>query len=298
VPLVHRRPLVALAALGAAALVAGCGGGDSTLSADEFRERADAVCADAGERLDALTEPTAGEEVLPYLETGLPIQAEELERIRELEPPDELQAAFDEALELNQQRQDLIRQAADRIEGGEDPQAVIAEVGPELERLQAEARAKARELGLAVCGADDDASGATTAPQATDTAPATSGAAPAGQGNNEQYVADVQAAADALRSFGSILQGTTSLDDLRARVPEARAQLDEFDAAIAKLDSYRLDNATLEEQRAGLSETGPRVTQVLRRFVAAAESGDPEAVQGLVPEVTQAISDFQDAATP
>ena len=158
---------------------------------------------------------------------------------------------------------------------------------------------------VAGCGGGDsdsqeaeDTAGATTAPQATATAPATTGTAPVGEGDAQQYVADVQAAADALLAFGSTLQGTTSLDDLRAKVPEARAQIDEFEAAIAKLDAYRLDNATLEEQRAGLSETGPAVTGVLRRFVAAAESGDPEAVQALVPEVTQAITDFQDAATP
>jgi hypothetical protein len=157
---------------------------------------------------------------------------------------------------------------------------------------------------IAGCGGGDsdsqatDTAGPTTAPQATTTAPATSGTAPPGEGDPQQYVADVREAANALLAFGSTLQGTTSLDDLRAKVPEARAQIDEFQAAISKLNAYRLDNATLEGQRAALSETGPRVAVVLRRFVAAAETGETEAVQALVPEVTQAISDFQDAATP
>ena len=35
--LVRRRPLAGIAALGAVALIAGCGGGSDTLSADEFR---------------------------------------------------------------------------------------------------------------------------------------------------------------------------------------------------------------------------------------------------------------------
>ena len=94
-----------------------------------------------------------------------------------------------------------------------------------------------------------------------------------------------------------MLQGTTSLDDLRAKVPEARSQLDSFDAAIAQLDGYTLDNARLETQRSGLAETGPRVGSVLRRFLDAANTGDTEAVQALVPEVTKAITDFQEAAT-
>ena len=295
--LVPRRPLAAIAALGAAALIAGCGGGSDSSSADDFREQADEVCADANARTGALTAPTSSDEVLPYLESGLTVQAEELERIRALDPPEDLQADFDEATDLLQQRQDAIRQAADRISAGEDPDAVSTELSPEIDRLRTEARAKARELGLTVCGSGDDDAGS-TAPTTTGTAPQTGGTAPAQGGQTpQQYAADVQAAGTALQGFGTVLQGTTSLDDLRSKVPEANAALDEFDAAIAKLEGYTLDNATLEEQRAGLAETGPNVSDTLRRFVAAAESGDTEAVQALVPEVTQAISAFQAAAT-
>ena len=42
-----RRPLAGLAALGAAALIAGCGGGSDSSSADDFRQQADEICADA-----------------------------------------------------------------------------------------------------------------------------------------------------------------------------------------------------------------------------------------------------------
>jgi hypothetical protein len=296
-PLACRRSLAGIAALGAAALIAGCGGGGSdSLSADEFRERADAICADSDERLATLTEPTTGDEVLPFLRAGLPIADEEAERISRLEPPEELRDALDEAQALNQERQDVIEQAADRIEGGEDAEAVIDEVTPEIERLREEARAKARELGLTVCGIEDDA-GSTTAPEASapGTAPATT--APPAAGADDVYVADVREAAGALQGFGTLLQGTTSLDDLRSKVPEARSQLDSFDAAIAQLDGYTLDNARLERQRSGLAETGPRVGSVLRRFLDAAGTGDTEAVQALVPQVTEAITDFQQAVT-
>jgi cell division septum initiation protein DivIVA len=301
-PPVLRRPLAGIAALGAAALIAGCGGGSGSLSADEFREQADAICADADERLETLTEPTAAGEILPFLRAGLPIQAEELGRIEELDPPDELQAAVDEAGELNQQRQELIQEAADRIQAGEDPQAVIAEVTPEIQRLQAEARAKAQKLGLTVCGRADD-EGVSTAGGATATAPeATTGAtgtAPTeARGETAQYLEDVGAAVASLRSFSSLLQGTTSLEDLQARVPEARAELDSFDDAVAELEGYSFDNATLEAQRAELAESGPRVSDQLRRFLTAAESGDAEAIQAVLPGVTQALTEFQDAATP
>ena len=293
--LVPRRPLAAIAALGAAALIAGCGGGSDS-SADDFREQADEICAQANARTGALAEPATSGEVLPYLESGLTIQGEELERIRALDPPEDLQPAFDEATDLLQQRQDAIRQAADRVSAGEDPDAVIAEVSPEITRLRDEGRAKARELGLTVCGSEEDDAGS-TAPATTGTAPQTGGTAPAQSGQAQRYAADLQAAGTALQGFGGVLQGTTRLDDLRSRVPEANAALDEFEAAIGTLEGYTLDNATLESQRARLAETGPEVSDTLRRFVAAAESGDTEAVQALVPEVTQAISAFQAAAT-
>jgi hypothetical protein len=246
-----RRPLAGLAAVGAAALIAGCGGGSDTSSADDFRAQADEVCADANERIGTLTEPGPPAEVLPYLQAGLPIQAEELERIRALDPPEDLRADFEEATDLLQQRQDAIQQAADRIEAGEDPEAVIRDVGPEITRLRDEARAKARELGLSVCGAD--AAGATTA-GTTPTAPATTapattaattggGTATGATGEAAQYVKDVSAAVTALRTFSQLLQGTSSLEDLQKRIPRARAQLDAFDDAVAKLDDYTFDNA-------------------------------------------------------
>ena len=295
--LVRRRPLAGLAVLGAAALIAGCGGGGSdSLSADEFREQADAICAEGDEATDALTTPTTADQVLPFLQTGLPISDEQRDRIAELDPPDDLQATFDEAQDLNQQRRDLLQQAVDRIEAGEDPEAVLRELEPELDRLQEESRAKARELGLTVCGADDD--GTTTA-GATATAPApTTGTAGGGSGATAEYLEDVGAAVGSLQSFSSLLQGTTSLADLQSKVPEARAELDSFDAAVAELAGHSFDNATLEAQRAQLAATGPEVADQLRRFLTAAESGDAEAIQQVLPGVTRALTEFQDAATP
>jgi hypothetical protein len=296
-----RRPIAGLAAVGAAALIAGCGGGSDTSSAD-VRAQADEICADANERIGALTEPGPAAEVLPYLRAVLPIQAEELERIRALDQPEDLRADFEEATDLLQQRQDAIEQAADRIEAGEDPEAVIREVGPEITRLRDEARAKAQEIGLSVCGADGagaTTAGTTPAAPAT-TAPATTagGTATAPTGETAQYVKDVGAAVTALRSFSQLLQGTSSLEDLQSRIPQARTELDAFDDAVAKLDDYSFDNPTLEAQRDQLAASGPRVSEQLRLFLDAAESGDAEAIQAVLPDVTRALTEFQEAATP
>lgn len=301
---VRRRPLAGLAVVvGAAALIAGCGGGSDSPSADEFRERADAICADANREIDELTEPTSADtdEVLPFLTSGLTIQQSQIDELRDLEPPSDLEGTWNEAIDLLEQRQALIQEAADRIAAGESAAQVLGD-DAEIERLQEESRQKARDLGLTVCGSEDEEP-STTATDTTATAPDTATSAPgttsgpAQSGESAQYVADVQAAAGALQGFGRVLQGSTNVDDFKANVPEAQASLDEFDAAIAKLDGYELSDARLEEQRSGLAETGPRVSDVLRRFLDAAASGDIAAVGELVPEVTARINEFQQAAT-
>jgi hypothetical protein len=299
---VRRRPLAGLAVVGAAALIAGCGGGSDSPSADEFRERADAICADANRELDPL-EPASNssEDVVTFLTSGLQIQQSQIDRLKDLDPPSDLEGTWNEAIDLLEQRQALIQEAADRIAAGESAAEVLGD-DAEIERLQEESRQKARDLGLTVCGSEDEEP-STTAADTTATAPDTATAAPgttsgpAQSGESAQYVADVQAAAGALQSFGQVLQGSTNVDDFKANVPEAQASLDEFDAAIAKLDGYELSDARLEEQRSGLAETGPKVSDVLRRFLDAASSGDIAAVGELVPEVTARINEFQQAAT-
>ncbi len=298
-PLVRRRPLAGLAALGAAALIAGCGGGSDSMSADEFREQADAICAEGDERVATIPEPTTADQVAPSLEQALSVADDQLARLGELDPPDELQTAFDEAQDLNQQRRDLARQAVERIQNGEDPQVVLRDVSPELERLQEEARAKARELGLTICGREDD-EGASTAGGATATAPEPTTDTTGARGETAQYREDVGVAVASLRSFSSLLQGTTSLEDLQARVPEARAELDRFDAAIASISDQQFDNATLEGQRGRVAKLGPQASEVLDGFLDAAESGDSEAMQSKLRELNQVVSEFRSAvsATP
>jgi hypothetical protein len=306
---VRSRPLAALAVLGAAAAIAGCGGGDDdsgALSAEEFRSQADAICADANTRIDALDEPTSADQVLGFLQSGLTVQKEQLEKLKALQPPDDLAGTFNEATDLLDQQQAAIQDAADRIAGGEDAETVIGEADSDIDSISDQAKAKAKELGLEVCGTEDTGTEATdttatvaTAPDLTTTTPpATDGSGgPTATGDTAGYVEDVQSAATALTTFGTALQSTTSLDDLKAKVPDAKEALDQFDQAIAKLETYSLSDATLDKQRAGLARTGPNVSDVLRRFLDAAQKGDVSAVQGLVPEVTSAITEFQQAAT-
>jgi hypothetical protein len=300
--LVRRRPLAGIAALGAVALIAGCGGGSDSLSAEEFRTQADAICADYNSQAANLTDPTQPSEYLASLQEIIPLQKSQLDKLKDLEPPSELSGTFDEALALLERQSGVLDTAVERLEGGDDPETVLTEIATEASSIGDEADTKAEELGLKVCGTDgtgDTSGGTATAPATTatpatiETAPATTGAAT----GTDAYVADVQAAAGALSEFGNVLSTSTGIEDLKSKVPGARESLDTFDASIAKLDGYSLGIPRLDEQREGLAATGPKVSDVLRRFLDAAASGDLAAVQALVPEVTSTIGEFQAAAT-
>lgn len=304
-PLVHRRPIAGIATLGVAALIAGCGGGGSdTLSAGEFRTQADAICADYNAKAAALTDPSSPSEYLPALKEILPLQQAELAKLEALKPPKDLEGTYKEALALLRQQETALTDATTRIEGGEDPAAVIDDLGTKAGSLGDQADAKAKELGLTVCGTDSSTGSGTTGTTATapaTTAPATTAPADTSGGatttDTANYVADVKDAASALQAFGTTLQNSTGVADLKAKVPDARKNLDDFDAAIAKLDGYTIPIPRLEKQRAGLARTGPKVSDVLRRFLDAAASGDLGAVTTLLPEVQSTIGEFQAAAT-
>lgn len=307
-----RRTAVALVAAGAVAFAAGCGGdSESSLSADELRTQADAICADVDAANDAIAAPTSAEEILPFLQATRDANQDGLDRLRELTPPEELEDLWNQAIGLNETQLELINGAITRIEGGEDGETVLNEVGPQAEANGDQLDSLAQQIGLTVCGADDDeeptdpTTDTTETTETLDTVPttpteteATPDPGPGGDtGTIEQYLEDAQAAAGALSAFGTTLQSLSGPDELESRAGEITEILDDFDAAIARMDGYTMDDARLEQQRSGLVAQGPVVSDTLRRFVDAAASGDQAAVQALLPEVLQALQDFSSAAT-
>jgi hypothetical protein len=299
-----RRTSAGLAVAGAAILIAGCGGGSDSLSAEELRTQADAICAEADERTDAIAEPTSEEDLVTAYTELLSIQNDSIARLKELAPPSELESTWNEAISLQEEQVATLQGLVDRIEAGEDVQTVLEEVTPEAEAREAELDRLADELGLKVCGQDDDQTTEPTTTEGTTTAATTLGetTAPAtteattpptgAEGTSEQYLQDAQAATAALTEFGEILQSVGSPEQLTAKAPEAQESLDEFDAAIAQMEGYTLSSPELESQRVAFVENGPAISDVLRRFVDAAAAGDAEAVQALLPEVLTALTDF------
>jgi hypothetical protein len=147
--------LIALAALAAA----GCGGdggdGGDRLSAAEFREEADAICAEYDQKIQDLGEPESLDDLNSFIERAIPIIEEGFNKLDELQPPEELEADWNRAMDINSENLQLTRdlQAAAESGNAERVQEILAQAGnneEEKDRL-------ARELGLQRCGQEGGA---------------------------------------------------------------------------------------------------------------------------------------------
>ncbi|MGI9658441.1 MAG: hypothetical protein ACR2OD_05990 [Gaiellaceae bacterium] len=151
------RPRIALiGALGALVLlvIAACGGNDSgggsseQLTEAEYVAAADAICAEADTKLDALGEPSP-DAIGSFLRDGAEIAEEQLDDLKALNGPDEIQETLDRAYELLGQLNDKAREAADAFDDGDISAAnsLIDEITP----LGEEADQLATDIGLEVC---------------------------------------------------------------------------------------------------------------------------------------------------
>ncbi len=128
-------------ALACTALVAGagCGGdeksddgasGASPLTAAEYRKQGNALCKEAVREVGAIPEPNAPDEIAGYLN----------DEFVKLQPPEELRADHERAVELGEESQKTFDGVIERVRAASDPQAALREefrkLVPELERAQ------------------------------------------------------------------------------------------------------------------------------------------------------------------
>jgi hypothetical protein len=146
--------------------------------------------------------------------------------------------------------------------------------------------------GSNALSASESGTSATTSTGTTATAPTTTGGATSAQVRN-----DLKAAQAALVGVSTTLQGAngSSLNDVKAVVPDARKALTDFDAAVAKLATDTAPNAALEKVRAAVVTAGPKVSDVLGRLLDAIENGDEAAAAALVPEAQRVFGELQTA---
>ena len=142
-----RRILPCLAL--AAALVA-CGGP----STQEYRADLRRICADADRQTNAVQEPTRAtpEAIVDYLTRLRDVNARTIQRVEDLEPPDELKAAHERALRVNREGRARVDEVIRRLEAGEDPATVLGEARRELAASSAAAKKAGQDLGVPECG--------------------------------------------------------------------------------------------------------------------------------------------------
>ncbi len=144
-----KRGLVVLAA----ALAAGCGGGGGgeRLSRAEFVERADAICREYEDRLDALGRPTNAAELRSFADRALPIARDGREELGDLNPPENLEETYDAWLEQGDEAIEIVERL--REAAAEGNKGEIQQIAEDAQRTDAESNRLARELGFEQCGA-------------------------------------------------------------------------------------------------------------------------------------------------
>ncbi|MCB0871902.1 MAG: hypothetical protein H6531_03445 [Actinobacteria bacterium] len=306
IPRKYRRVL-ATGLVGASLVIAGCGGGggdSATLSADEFRTQADAICKQAEDALDALGSPSSEAEFPGFFKQATELNRDQLAKLEDLSPPEELKSDYDEALGLLREQQKLYEDANTRVAGGENALTVIQSLDSKVRDLTDQAEQKASELGLRECGngssSGSSTTDATTTADDTTTAEVTTTAAtdtPGAEVGIEVFVADVQSYAQTLTQLGLTMQAAGSGSAaLEKRAPLMRQQLDEFDAKTAKMAGYTVSVESLEVKRAAIVEASPDISRLGRELIDAAEAGDGSKAQSVAAEMQTALQRLKDAA--
>ena len=141
------------AALGIAFVLAACGGGEGDeLTAEEFRQQADSICADYEGRLDELGAPSSPEDLQRYVDEAVPIFEEGTTELEDLNPPGELEDDWNRVMEINQEQLENVRELQEAAEEGD--QARLGELLAEADQARLESDRLASELGLQECGSD------------------------------------------------------------------------------------------------------------------------------------------------
>jgi uncharacterized sporulation protein YeaH/YhbH (DUF444 family) len=144
-----------ITALVAAAVLAGCGGGgdDEALSTDEYRKQARQICQDAGRETQAIEQPTKATNpaIADYFERLVASNERSTDRFRELEPPEELAKAHEDAVKANEEGAAEVRKVIGELEKGGDAREVLTKAQATLESLNQRADDAAKRLGVPEC---------------------------------------------------------------------------------------------------------------------------------------------------
>ena len=149
------RSGLAIVAGAAALLLASCGGsgdggGGQSLTADEFRQQADAICKQYEDKLNELGSPSSLDDLGAFFDKAVPIIEEGNSKLQDLEAPDELSADWDRAMELQDKNLQAARDLQEAIHDNDT--ARVQDLVAELDATDSESTRLARKVGLEKCG--------------------------------------------------------------------------------------------------------------------------------------------------
>ena len=120
----------------AATLVAGCGGGSSKLSHDEFVKKANAICGDYNSKTAKLGTPNSFDTVVTYAQQLQSIAKDAVGKFKKLNPPDDERANWQAFAKTGDE---LIAAAGQLEQAGKDQDTA------KLQQLLSEAQARSAE---------------------------------------------------------------------------------------------------------------------------------------------------------
>jgi hypothetical protein len=147
----RRIATVGVAAASMAVAAIGCGGGPEEVSTEELVEKGDEICRQGQERFEEIQSdaPANSNEAVDQTDLLIQESEDELNALRDLEPPDELRDPYDRYLEARGRALEYLRRGRDAADAQDSEAYLEAQNG--VAKRARERRDLAEAVGFQVC---------------------------------------------------------------------------------------------------------------------------------------------------
>jgi hypothetical protein len=150
-PMPRIVPIVLLAVMTITAAACGGGGGSGgqQLSKEEFASKANQICTDIQNKVNALSAPKQVGEISAYVDKARSVLNDGLDRMRALQAPSETQAARDKFVSVGEHQSDLFNKLKDAAKS-KDIQR-LQQIQAQFQTLSSQSVQAARGMGASKC---------------------------------------------------------------------------------------------------------------------------------------------------
>ncbi len=140
-----RAALVSVLAAATLLVPAACGGGEggseeASLSTAEYRKQGVALCKETLRKVERIPVPSSEDKVADYLEQVFDTSQGVIDEFEKLDPPEELRADHEKAVELGRESEGLFDALIERVRKSESPRAAtlreFRKLAPEIKRSE------------------------------------------------------------------------------------------------------------------------------------------------------------------